>query len=136
MHLDGSLCDRQSDSGSSAQCITRLFDSKEGIEDSGEHVFGDARSAVADGNVSSIEVVVEVDVNGGLLRGVANRIAQHILDGAAQQLAVAENLSGGGSAQRDAAATNLGFEGAVANDFIEDLCEADAFRALNPGVAL
>ena len=121
MHLYGSLCDRQADSGSSAQCITRLFDSEEGIEDSGEHVFGNAWSAVADGNVSGVEVVVEVDVDGGLMRGVANRIAQHILDGAAQQLAIAENLSGGGSAQCDAAASNLGFEGAVANDFIENL---------------
>ena len=52
---------------------------------------------------------------------MANRIAQHILYGAPQQFTIAHDLAGETAVHCDAAATNLGFNLAIANHLVHDV---------------
>jgi hypothetical protein len=55
------------------------------------------------------------------LRGVADAIAEDVLDGSAEQLAIPFDLSGEAAFDGDAAAANLSFQSAIADDLVHDV---------------
>jgi len=62
----------------------------------------------------------------------SDRIAQHILHRAPQQLTIAEHLANEPAIHRDATTAVFSFHGAVVNDFIVSCSRAD-LRALQGG---
>ena len=71
-----------------------------------------------------------------MLRRVADAVAEDILDGAAEQLAIANNFAGEAAGDGDAAAANLSFQSAIADDLVYDVGGTRDLGDLPGGAAL
>ena len=74
-------------------------------------------------------------LKGGLLRRIANGVAEHVFNRSAQQLVIANYLSADFSAHVDSAISELGFNAAIVNNFFNDFPNLHRLGALDCRIA-
>ena len=100
MQADGAVGDRQPQPHAAGAVLTRLADAVERLEDVRQSPVGNAAAVVAHRDpYPRDEVLVQpayCDLDGGAVGGVAYGVAHHVLDRAAQELAVSDHGGLGG----------------------------------------
>src|SRR5215475_7083026 len=81
VELDGAARDRETETDSAAGAIAVGLHAIEGIEKAGQGLRRDAGAAIADIDDDATVGAGELDLDGSFTRGVADRVADDVLDG-------------------------------------------------------
>src|SRR5262249_39204804 len=89
VQFHGASGDGQAEADAATGTVAVPLDAEERFEDLGEGIARDARAVVPDGHLDPVAAAGELDLDGAARRGVPDRVAQDVLAGTAEQLAVA-----------------------------------------------
>ena len=135
VELDGASGDGQSEADAAAGSVAVPLDAEERLEDVGEGLARDARPVVADGDLGMVAVAGELDLDDAARRGVPDGVAQDVLAGAPEQLAVAGHDQGALGGERQSAVARVGLEGAIGDELLEQLGQVNVLDVAGAGVA-
>src|SRR5450755_3407148 len=88
VYLNCSFGNGQATTKSTGFGITRLFDAEEWLENPGQHTVGYSGTVIADRDDGTGTIVAEITLDGALLRRIANRITQDVLNSPPKQFPV------------------------------------------------
>src|SRR5690349_1704584 len=123
MDLNRPFGDGEAESDAACGAVAIRADAVKGIENPGEAFFRHARSAVADCNCSVGTRAFQFHVDGSSGRCVADGVANHVLDGAAQQFRVPFHEDFLTVEKTHFALSRLCFDGGIVDDFADEFTE-------------
>ena len=94
MQVDGAAGDSQPQPDAAAGPAAVAFDPEERLENRSEQVVRHAGPTIAHADRRHVSDQFQADLDRGLLRGVADGVAQHVLDGPPQELWLAMHGAG------------------------------------------
>ncbi len=100
-------------------------DAAEGLEDFGEHAFGDAGAMIRDAEDCAGSVRFERDFDCRAVDGVADRVAHNVFNCTAEEIFEAGDCAGVDASDRYRAVAGACFEIGIACDFLNKLSEIE-----------
>ena len=116
--------------------IAGLLHAEKRIEQPRERVFGYARSLITHGNNEVPPILRRGDADRRALRRIANGIAQHVFNRAAQKLPVSEHRRFTRAPHVEYAAAKLGFHRAIPQHFFHHRADRYRLGAVQRRIAL
>ena len=128
VELDGATGDGEAEPNAAARAAAVPLDAEERLEDVAEGLARHARPVVADGELRPVAMTGELDLDDAVLRRVPDGIAQDVLAGAAEQLAVARDDNRPLAGQREPAADRVSLEGTIGDELMKELAEVNVLE--------
>src|SRR5467141_28049 len=137
--LNGPMHDRQAEADATGAAIPGVADAVERLEDVGQRRVRDAAAVIADPDADArrrgVRVAPHADRDRGALARVPDRVAHHVLDGAVQQLGIAEHDGLARLGHLDLPAAALRLERGILRHLAHNVREVDRLPGRRGGSA-
>ena len=128
MDLDGAAGDSETETGATGQSLTGIGNPRKGLEERAEVFLGYAGTVVSNSDLRSFLTAAQNYLYRGLLGGVANAVAKHVIESTPDQGWITPISAWSCSVEFNRAISGGCLEGRVIQHLVEEIAEIEFHR--------